>query len=535
MSRINKTDLTNLGEYIKCQQDPQYFIFKYCLTKDEHDRSSNSGKKHFPQTEYLKFLIEQYHTKDLILVAKSRQMMVTWIYSALLLWTLLFKESQLIIVQCLKEERADQHLRDKIFYMWVNLPEWMKSQLYCTYKKNQIDRWDINREVTISRVLAVQQGENSVRQFTASVIFSDEMAMQDEAEMAYAASIPSIDGGGKYVGVSTPNYQNFFYRLWWDENSGWYQVGTGLKVKQNKNGFEAVYLHYTADPKKDGTWFLKNRPKYTDDAWEREQEINFAVQAGLKYFPEYRQEIHERTGLQPIEGTPLLRSFDPGYRRAGCTVSQLNSKGEWIVLAEFLSKDSPFRDFALHVKKRCSEMFPKFHQRERRDDESDYIDYIDFAGRQVSSKSDKTDIQILNDLFIYPISSKQGKTIGFKIMRECLRKHEFPEFFIDPNTCPLLVEGFRGAFHFKKDIEGKVPEEQYASDNDCIHLMDTLKYVAMNNPDLSRLITPEFRPKKKKFEDMTLEEKISYWHRNGRRSDVSGAKFRRIQNFSGNL
>lgn len=534
LSQLNSKDVHNFVEYARCKNDAEYFVFNYCLTKDEHEKGKKALAKHFPQTEYLKFLINQYVNEDLIIVAKSRQMMITWIYSALLLWTLLFKDAQLIIVQCLKEDRADEHLRVKIFYMWANLPDWMKGQLYCTYKKNNIERWDKRREKVISRVLAVQQGENAVRQFTASVIFSDEMAMQDEAEQAYSASIPSIDGGGKYIGVSTPNYQNFFYRLWHNDCTEWEEVSRGLMVKHNKNGFSAIRLHYTADPRKDPLispdWYDNNRPKYTDDAWEREHEINFHVQAGLKYFPEYRPDVHEDASLRPIEGFDLLRTWDFGYRVSACTVSQLNSHGEWCILAEFKGVDTDTRTFVVDTIDKLRALFPDFKQRSRsRKDETDYIDYCDVAGRQKSSKSDKTDIEIMNDLFIYPINQKQPKAAGFKIMRLHIKPTEPAKFKINPASCPELTEGFRGAFHFKKEVDGKMAEEEYAKDSDCIHFMDCLKYTAFLNPDLSRIITPTLREKKKKYEHMSMTEKI--WHdyeRTCKAQSAKEVKFRRL-------
>lgn len=134
----------------------------------------------------------------------------------------------------------------------------------------------------------------------------------------------------------------------------------------------------------------------------------------------------------------------------------------------------------------------------------------------------------MNDLFIYPINQKQPKTAGFKIMRLHIKPTEPAKFKINPSLCPDTVEGFRGAFHFKKEVDGKLAEEEYAKDSDCIHFMDCLKYTAFLNPELSRIITPTLREKKKKYEHMTLTEKV--WHdvEQTIKSQPKSVKFRRL-------
>jgi hypothetical protein len=56
-----------------------------------------------------------------------------------------------------------------------------------------------------SIIQACAQGSDVLRSYTFSAIFSDEMGFQDEAEDAYTASVPTIEGGGKFTGVSTAN------------------------------------------------------------------------------------------------------------------------------------------------------------------------------------------------------------------------------------------------------------------------------------------------------------------------------------------
>ena len=54
-----------------------------------------------------------------------------------------------------------------------------------------------------SMIKGIPEGGDQIRMHTSSGIFSDEMGFQPEAEAAYTAAKPTIDGGGRFTGVST--------------------------------------------------------------------------------------------------------------------------------------------------------------------------------------------------------------------------------------------------------------------------------------------------------------------------------------------
>lgn len=539
-------------EYILCRKSPYYFIRNYCLTSDSlaeisqkiHAGSEVFYKKPFPELSYIKFLCDLYRDEDLIVVAKSRQMMVTWTYCALLLWQVLFHRAQLCIIQCLKEENANDHIQNKVKVLYDNLPDWLKELRPANTIKNEFNvTHDKTERGSDSRIKAVQQGADAVRQFTASVILSDEMAFQPEAGEAYAASMPATIGRGtkrgKYIGVSTANNKNFFWRLWDDEFYTWQDISRGLRLKKNPNGFTAVRLHYLADPEKNEAWASVARMAYRggQEGWEREQEIDFNVSVGMKYFPEWSPD-HELTEATPIEGRELLRSWDFGFRTPACTVWQLNSKDQLVGLYEFVGKNMNTFDFATMVVNECEELFPN-HKNPDADGQHDYMDYCDIAGLQTNSKSNQSDVDILNSFEIYPLysyihKSKGGKSAGLKIARLMLRKREDgePSLLIDVSKMPVMAEGWRGAFHFKVDRDGHLLEEEYASDNDSVHLFDTLKYIIMNNPDLNCLLESGGEIKRQKTDPrkMTIDELVQHGINNLARriNTYTPTRFRRL-------
>lgn len=174
-------------------------------TLDPHDREPI---KLFPKKMYLLNLVEAWMpTGSKLLVEKSRQMMVTWLFVALYLWDTLYRPGRHNFFQSKKEDDAAE-LLNRAKHIWTRLPDKPK----CEWK-NTI----MNVTGTSSRLQAIPQGGDIIRMHTASGIFADEMAFQEQAEDAFTAARPTFLGGGRFTGVSTPNFRNFWYRMVYDK------------------------------------------------------------------------------------------------------------------------------------------------------------------------------------------------------------------------------------------------------------------------------------------------------------------------------
>jgi hypothetical protein len=189
-----------------------YYLENMVYTQDEHD--ANAPFKPLPMHKrYLQELAQHFLDERLLLIEKSRQMMVTWLMVACHLWDAQFHNGRRIFFQSKKELDADNLVhRAKIIY--DNYPEPYKSIIYNKYPANKPMSYlklDFGKQQSI--IQGTAQGSDVLRQYTASRIFSDELAFQERAEEAYIAAKPTITGGGAFVGVSTPNFKNFFYLL----------------------------------------------------------------------------------------------------------------------------------------------------------------------------------------------------------------------------------------------------------------------------------------------------------------------------------
>lgn len=177
-------------------------------TKDEKD----GGKvKYLPSTQYLKALACHFVQEPLLLVPKSRQMLVSWLAVSYAVWHCSTSSNRLCLWQSKNEDDAakmvytkdDPEVARASFVSW-HMPEWLFPRPRGSYGHLL---WP-NK----SQMRAIQQGPHVIRSESPSLIISDEMAFQEDAGDAYTAAKPAIDGGGQFIGISSAN-PGFFWDL----------------------------------------------------------------------------------------------------------------------------------------------------------------------------------------------------------------------------------------------------------------------------------------------------------------------------------
>lgn len=215
-------------ELERCRQRFGYWLFAYARTQDEHDPTSFA--KPFPRLDYIRILADIVQFERRVAVEKSRQLMMSWLLCAFTLWLAIFRPNVLAFVQSKKEEDAADRL-DRIYQIYFRLPEWMRrrfpinlnsgrpgqqlyTDLYFTWQPDDeaffgtaaegVAFADLveNRAVR-SRIWAIPQGSEVLRQYTATLVFSDETGFQEKAGEAYGAIMPTLSADSWYLMVST--------------------------------------------------------------------------------------------------------------------------------------------------------------------------------------------------------------------------------------------------------------------------------------------------------------------------------------------
>lgn len=195
-------------------RDPISFLKDFVYTYDPHGEPT---VKKLYQQEYLYYLTNLWLKEPLLLVAKSRQMLVTWLFVALFTWDAISHKGRFIFFQSKKEDDAGNlkiplSLLSRVKFIVDNIDERVRP----IYKVSQTPPI-IRFMETGSVIHGISQDSEAVRQYTATGILADELAFQENAERAFEAVMPTLIGGGRFTGVSSANGKNFFYRLYADE------------------------------------------------------------------------------------------------------------------------------------------------------------------------------------------------------------------------------------------------------------------------------------------------------------------------------
>jgi phage FluMu gp28-like protein len=183
-------------------------------TKDEHKQGDESVRA-FPKRDekpYVWDVLDTFNIEKIILIEKSRQLLLTWQCCLYALWMAKYQKNRLIFMQSRKEESAAALVyktepgQSRISFMETNLPEEMRSKVTWSYGNAIFHE-------TGSSITAIPEGGDQIRSSTPSLVVSDEAAFQPEFEGAWKAIKPCIDGGGQLIVVSTPRNGSFMKSL----------------------------------------------------------------------------------------------------------------------------------------------------------------------------------------------------------------------------------------------------------------------------------------------------------------------------------
>lgn len=207
-----------LARWEAARLDPMNFLRFFTFTVDQHDQVEPI--KQFPwRRPHLYHMTRLWQHNPLLIVVKSRQMLMTWLFCALALWDVMFHPGRLVMLQSKREDDAigdrvsGDGLLGRAKFIYDHIPGRDLFLPATDERANQLRFPGHN-----STLWAIPQGAAIIRQRTASGIVSDEAAFQPEFGDSYVAARPTIRGGGWYVAVTTPDLADggFCQRLYED-------------------------------------------------------------------------------------------------------------------------------------------------------------------------------------------------------------------------------------------------------------------------------------------------------------------------------
>lgn len=272
-----------LQEYIKCSQDPIYFIKTYM--KIVHlDR----GVIPFELWPFQEDMVRLYHNNRFSIVKCARQVGKTSTTIGYLLWYALFNSDANLAILANKGGTA-RDILGRIKFAYEFLPKWLQ-QGVVVWNKGNIEL-DNN-----SKIIAAATSSSAIRGSSYSIILLDEFAhVQNSVQNEFFQSVyPTITSGKttKVIIISTPKGMNLFYKIWTDAVEG-------------RNLYKPFEAGWNVVPGRDQKWKEDTIANIGQDKWLEEFECTFQGSANTLIAPSTLQAIVYRPPINKLNDVDI--------------------------------------------------------------------------------------------------------------------------------------------------------------------------------------------------------------------------------------
>ncbi len=240
-------------EYVKCAQDPFYFIEKYMKIV-----TIDSGVQVIKLYDFQREMINKFVNEKFILAKCARQSGKTIGVESFILWSILFKDNYRVGMFANKFDTSKKILKE-IKYSYEQLPMWLQ-QGVVTWNKHSIELENG------SSITSSSTSGDAGRSRTYNLVFLDEFAFVPDYVAAdfFTAVYPTISSGKntKVIIISTPNGLNFFYRMW-------------IEAQEGRSNYKLFEANWRAVPTRDDAWADETLANVGEKAFQQEYECDF--------------------------------------------------------------------------------------------------------------------------------------------------------------------------------------------------------------------------------------------------------------------
>jgi len=247
--RLTKKE--TVKEIVKCGKDPAYFINNYA--RISHPLKGLIPFKTYPFQDDLLIDFNDYRFN---VILKARQLGISTITAAYIVWLLLFYRDKNVLVIATKFQTA-ANLVKKVKSIMLNVPPWLK------IAEIKIDNRTSFVLTNGSEVKASTSSGDAGRSEALSLLVIDEAAHVENLDDLWTGLYPTLSTGGRCIALSTPNgVGNWFHK-------------TYIEAEQNVNDFHPTVLPWDKHPERDKAWFEKETRNMSYRQIAQELECNF--------------------------------------------------------------------------------------------------------------------------------------------------------------------------------------------------------------------------------------------------------------------
>ena len=285
-------------EFIKCAEDPIYFIKKYIKIV-----SLDEGVIPFNLYDFQETMVNRFHENRFNIANLPSQSGKSTVVTAYLLWYVIFNDNVNVAILANKAATAREML-GRLQLSYENLPKWMQQGII-GWNKGSVELENG------SKLLAASTSASAVRGMSFNVIFLDEFAFvpNNIADQFFSSVYPTISSGKstKVIIISTPHGMNMYYKLWHDAERG-------------TNEYIPTEVHWSEVPGRDAEWKAQTIRNTSEQQFRVEFECEFLGSVDTLISPSklrvmtYEDPIERQNGLdvfqKPEEGHNYTMTVD---------------------------------------------------------------------------------------------------------------------------------------------------------------------------------------------------------------------------------
>lgn len=242
-----------MKEWLKCSQDPVYFIDSYVYIYDAARRMWIPFKLWKAQAQ----TVQTIDANLLTIILKARQLGITWLCLGYALWLLLFKAIADVLLFSRRDDEAVHLLDERLKGMYRRLPAWMQASKILT-SNNHVFALSTG---SIARAFPTSAGDS----YTATLAIVDEADLVPDLNALLRAVKPTIDTGGRMILLSRPDKdvpQSEFKRIY-------------RAARRGEVSWAPIFLPWNVRPSRTQAWYdIQRRDVYArtgsyDDLFEQ--------------------------------------------------------------------------------------------------------------------------------------------------------------------------------------------------------------------------------------------------------------------------
>ena len=278
-------------EYIKCSEDPVYFIKTYIKIV-----SLDKGLIPFDMYDFQVDMTRKFHDNRFNIAKLPRQSGKSTIVTSYLLWYVLFNANVNVAILANKAATSREMLQ-RLQLSYENLPKWLQQGIL------QWNRGSLELE-NGSKIMAASTSSSAVRGMSFNVIFLDEFAFVPNhiADQFFSSVYPTISSGKstKVIIISTPHGMNMFYKLWHDAEKG-------------KNEYIPTEVHWSAVPGRDAAWKEQTIKNTSEQQFKVEFECEFLGSVDTLISPSKLRTMPYHDPIAQNKGLAIYKRAEPEH------------------------------------------------------------------------------------------------------------------------------------------------------------------------------------------------------------------------------